>query len=198
MADPRLPEYRASDADREGIVEILREASVAGRLSHQEFTERMEAAYAAKTLAELTPLTRDLPATGTSAQPAPMPLSPVVRRKRRWVVHVLGGGDHRDLATDGDSFVWVAFMGGGNLDLRDANLPPRSRVTVTMTAVMGGGGVIVPENARVRFGGFAFMGGRENRADDRALPPDAPVVDVRMFAFMGGGTVRSRPPRSRH
>jgi hypothetical protein len=63
---------RASDSDREGIVEILREAYSEGRLDLGEFDERTTAAYAAKTWAQLRELTRDLPAgahVGLGLQP---------------------------------------------------------------------------------------------------------------------------------
>ena len=55
------PALRASDADRERIVEILRQHSVEGRLTSDEFEERMAAAYAAKTMGALAELTADLP-----------------------------------------------------------------------------------------------------------------------------------------
>jgi Domain of unknown function (DUF1707) len=52
---------RASDADREVVVGTLREAYTVGRLSMDEFDERMTAAYASKTWGELRELTADLP-----------------------------------------------------------------------------------------------------------------------------------------
>lgn len=55
------PSLRASDADRERIVEILRQHSVEGRLTSDEFEERMTAAYGAKTMGALAELTGDLP-----------------------------------------------------------------------------------------------------------------------------------------
>jgi hypothetical protein len=54
---------RASDADRERVVSELNEHVVAGRLSDEEFEERAERAYAARTTAELDALRRDLPVT---------------------------------------------------------------------------------------------------------------------------------------
>jgi hypothetical protein len=53
---------RASDADREKIVDRLRQAMNEGRLSLPEFDERLQQVYAAKTYGELTPLLSDLPA----------------------------------------------------------------------------------------------------------------------------------------
>ena len=58
-ADPRI---RASDDDRERAVTLLREHHAAGRLTVEEFNERMDKAYAAKTLGELDELMADLPA----------------------------------------------------------------------------------------------------------------------------------------
>ena len=52
---------RASDSDRESVVEILRQAYTDGRLDLGEFDERTTAAYASKTWADLRQLTSDLP-----------------------------------------------------------------------------------------------------------------------------------------
>jgi hypothetical protein len=52
---------RASDVDREAVVTTLREAYTAGRLTLDEFDERMTAAYASKTWGDLRGLTADLP-----------------------------------------------------------------------------------------------------------------------------------------
>jgi hypothetical protein len=52
---------RASDVDREAVVAILREAYTVGRLTLDEFDERVAAAYAGKTWGDLRGLTTDLP-----------------------------------------------------------------------------------------------------------------------------------------
>jgi Domain of unknown function (DUF1707) len=54
-------DVRASDADRESVVEQLQRALTQGRLTVSEFDERVQAAYAARTLGALADLTRDLP-----------------------------------------------------------------------------------------------------------------------------------------
>jgi hypothetical protein len=54
-------EVRASDDDREETVRQLQRGLTQGRLTVDEFDERVRAAYAARTLAELADLTRDLP-----------------------------------------------------------------------------------------------------------------------------------------
>ena len=58
-SDPRI---RASDADRDRTAALLREHHAAGRLTAEEFNERLDKAYAAKTLGELDELLADLPA----------------------------------------------------------------------------------------------------------------------------------------
>ena len=64
---------RASDSDREHVVEILRDAYSTGRLTMAEFDERTSTAFAARTWGELRTLTADLPqqAKLELAHPAP-------------------------------------------------------------------------------------------------------------------------------
>jgi hypothetical protein len=54
-------DMRASDRDRDCAAAALREAYTSGRLDAEEFHERLDAAYAAKTWGELRTLTADLP-----------------------------------------------------------------------------------------------------------------------------------------
>ena len=53
---------RASDTDREQLVDVLKGAFSEGRLTQDEYTARMEQAYSAKTYGELRALVGDLPA----------------------------------------------------------------------------------------------------------------------------------------
>ncbi len=70
------PGLRASDADREQVVDELEQHTIAGRLTTEEFEDRTERAYTAKTIGELDALHRDLPVVpgGTG----------VSYRQRRW------------------------------------------------------------------------------------------------------------------
>jgi hypothetical protein len=61
------PGVRASDEDRQRVVADLERHTAAGRLSLDEFTDRVGRAYAAATHGELAALTHDLPT------PAPVP-----------------------------------------------------------------------------------------------------------------------------
>lgn len=55
-----LPELRASDADRDRVIDVLRVAVGDGRLTAEEFEERLEATLSSRTLGELATLTADL------------------------------------------------------------------------------------------------------------------------------------------
>ena len=57
----RNPNLRASDADRDATADRLRQHHTDGRLDQDEFQERLERCFAAKTVGELAELTRDLP-----------------------------------------------------------------------------------------------------------------------------------------
>jgi hypothetical protein len=71
------PGHRASDAEREAVAERLRDAAAEGRLDPDELGDRVEAAYKAQTVAELEPLTADLPPL---PEPAPR-REPVLRNE---------------------------------------------------------------------------------------------------------------------
>ena len=65
------PDYRASDADREAVVRTLHDAFTGGLLTMEECDERVAAAYAARYVRELPPLTADLPPLAAPAPVAP-------------------------------------------------------------------------------------------------------------------------------
>ncbi|MER5829716.1 DUF1707 domain-containing protein [Streptomyces sp. NPDC002130] len=62
------PEVRASYADRDRTVDVLRLAAGDGRLTLEELDERLEVALSARTVGELAVLTADLPAAAGARQ----------------------------------------------------------------------------------------------------------------------------------
>jgi hypothetical protein len=60
---------RASDADREQVIDALKAAFVQGRLAQDEFDARVGQAFASRTYAELAAVTADIPAVPTGARP---------------------------------------------------------------------------------------------------------------------------------
>src|ERR1700742_1514265 len=88
---PAPRDLRASDSDRERVVAMLGEALADGRLSHEEYSERMPLALAARTLGDLAGLTGDLAAP--EHQPVQVDggqqvsaLFTTADRRGRWVV----------------------------------------------------------------------------------------------------------------
>ncbi|MFJ9558197.1 DUF1707 domain-containing protein [Nocardiopsis sp. NPDC101807] len=71
MAPNDMSRMRISDAERDQVSEVLREAAAEGRITLDELDERLNATYAAKTYADLEPLTSDLPSPGGAAAPLP-------------------------------------------------------------------------------------------------------------------------------
>ena len=78
-----------------------------------------------------------------------------------------------------------AIMGGGELDLRRATIPPGEEALVDVFSLMGGYKILVPDDWRIDSRVFAFMGGVE----DKTIPPTdalAPRLVVRGALIMGG------------
>ncbi len=184
---------RASDADRDRVAEVLREAFAEGRLDAVEHTERIEAAYNAKTLGELAPLLADLPqrintgtgTTGGSATPVSYgPSSKVMavfgeaKRAGRWIVEA--------------ETTAAAVFGEVTIDLREAGLSQRE-VVIIANAVFGQG-VIVRDEGTAVFG--SRKGADNSRSSPVPLTPDSPVVIVRGVALFGEVSVRY-PKQSR-
>src|SRR5262249_3126011 len=70
---------RASRADRERVIELLKVAFVQGRLTQDELDTRVGEAFASRTYADLADLTGDIPAGPAVAEPAGEPAGTPVR-----------------------------------------------------------------------------------------------------------------------
>ena len=184
---------RVSDADREQAAEVLREAAGQGRISMDELDERLELAYAAKTYADLTAVTRDLPQGGAALSPAagavPSRIGGTPRNK--FSIAILSGARRMGSWVLPSRYVAVAVMGGVELDLREARYS-EPEVTLHAYTLMGGIQITVPEDVEVDVSGFAFMGGFDHNASGPGVP-GAPRLKVIGFAMMGGVEVRRKP-----
>jgi hypothetical protein len=77
MTQPGYGNMRASDAERERAVDVLKAGFTEGRLTQDEYTDRVGQAHAARTFGDLAGLIRDLPAGPLgSLLPPPAPLPP--------------------------------------------------------------------------------------------------------------------------
>ncbi len=196
---------RASDADREKVAGLLRDAYAEGRLSPVEHDERLTEVYAATTYGELLPLLSDLPlAPGSFTVPGAgqvVSVSPGQDLARRDDDQVAVIDTTRVSEAQGGSFAFmsetkkhgriilppdssqVAVMGNVELDLSGAVLTS-VETTIQTYAIMGSVSIVVPEGVHVVVDVQAIMGNAVEppRSDP---PPGAPVMRIKGLAFMG-------------
>jgi class 3 adenylate cyclase len=189
---PEWPPLRISDAERERVVNRLKTACEEGRLTLDEFSERVAATYVARTEADLSVVVADLPPTTADLVPATTTTAPPGRRATRWTVGIMSGARQRGRYRLHGKTNAVAFWGGCELDLRSAEVEG-AEVEINAVAVMGGVDIVVPEGIAVELTGFAIFGGRNLRVKDVPVLAGSPVIRVRAFALMGGVTVKSKP-----
>src|SRR6202167_1041267 len=174
-AVPEPGNLRASDADRERVAEDLRAAAGDGRLTLEELDQRLDAVYAAKTYAELEPITHDLPRSGAAHVPAPasVPAGDPHRfsslPRSSAAVAILGGFSRKGDWVVPKEFSAFAFMGGGEIDMREARFEDSS-VTIHVVTIMGGIEITVPEDATVHINGIGIMGGFDHGASGGGQP----------------------------
>ncbi|MEU9481113.1 DUF1707 domain-containing protein [Streptomyces sp. NPDC048191] len=208
MTDDASPDLRASDADRERVADVLRDALTEGRLDMEEFEERLEAVYKARTYGELAPLTRDLPTAGAAAPPAPVSFTKAPVDSGGWAGRIVGGPgssagavavmsgfQRKGRWTVPKQFNCFAFWGGGEIDLREADFADRE-VEINCVAIMGGVQVVVPPGVEVVVRGIGIMGGFDHPRDDGPPEPGAPRVVVGGLAFWGGVDVTRKITRA--
>jgi hypothetical protein len=191
VAPTTPPDLRASDQERDAIVERIQVAFAEGRMDDAEFDARVRAALAARTHRELLSLTEDLPSQDrffaegdralAKALPKPGRLSLAyktsLRRGGRWRVP--------------EKFTAVSYKGGGTvLDLRAAELTS-AVTTIRVVAYKCHVQVIAPPGLRVEISGIGVS------TSDAAVPApvsvNAPVVHIRGLGYKGLVEVRSTP-----
>ncbi|WP_037608006.1 DUF1707 SHOCT-like domain-containing protein [Streptacidiphilus rugosus] len=191
-ADP-ADELRASDADRERVAEALRDAYAEGRLDAEEHSQRLDAAYAAKTMGELVPLTRDLPATGARATSAPASMqSPAggdyITPDSNELVAIFGGAQRKGRFRAGRRLSARAVFGGVEIDLTEAVFDGPELV-IECRAIFGGIDIKVPETVGLRGGGTGIFGGFDV-SESAGTDASGPVVTIRGKAIFGGVAAR--------
>jgi hypothetical protein len=182
------PQVRASDQERDAVLQRVQQAFAEGRLDDAEFDERMRAALGARTHAELDVLLSDLPAASAPASPAvagPQPgkfamaYKGSIRRAGRWRVP--------------ERYTTVVYKGGGTLDLRVAELTGPV-ITMRVVAYKSTVTILVPPGVRAEITGFGIVQGGVDEDPGYRLPADAPVIHVRALAYKGTVEVATRPP----
>lgn len=171
-----VPEERVSDAERDQAVAWLQAHLLSGRLTLQEFSDRVEEAYTARVRADLDRVRAGLPSTEELALRSQRHatrltgalFAHVVKRGRlklrRWTV---AGGALCDI----------------DLDLRKAEMRDQ-RTTLTVLVGFGNVDVYVPENVNVTVSGLAVGGHRREWGEDLGRP-HSPELSVRAISVFG-------------
>ena len=154
-------QLRVSDEDRHKVAEILREAAGDGRIDLEELDERLEQTYAAKTYADLVPITIDLPAHN---QQRPVAKNPVPKREvlpattsHNSSIAVMGECKRQGAWLVPAEHTAFTMMGSVTLDLRAATFAERD-ITITANAIMGEVNVIVDAGTHVVVSGVPGHG----------------------------------------
>jgi hypothetical protein len=194
-----------SDLDYIGISKIARQ-KVIDRLKHSyakdyleqaDFEKRVSIALSTQKRSELNALVEDVPEIPESERgeqnPAPSRTGPFVAR-----------GD----VEDSDTFVCIfsgvkrkgawhppkrlkvfAMLGGADLDFTDAFIPEEG-IEIVCYTFLGGATLRLPAGVNVKTGGFAFMGGFDNKSSGEAYP-GMPTIRIRGFSFLGGVEIKA-------
>ncbi|MET7618342.1 DUF1707 domain-containing protein [Streptomyces sp. NPDC005408] len=195
-AEPAEPgdAIRASDADRDRIADILRDALAEGRLDAEEHSERIDAVYRAKTVGELEPLVRDLPATGKSADSPAYTYGPdEPDGPGENLIAVFSSSTRKGRWRVGRRTNVFSLFGSIEIDLTEALFGQRLTV-INATSIFGNVEIRVPENISLRGSGTGFFGNFDVLTLE-AADPEAPVVVVNGYSVFGN--VEAKPKRGR-
>jgi hypothetical protein len=186
-------ELRASHADRDQAVELLRVAAGDGRLSPEELDDRLERALTARTYAELAVLTADLPAAPGAAVVPPGADAASVTPKDLVRIHVHGSSARRDGRWVVPKELDVKAKGGSvTLDFTEAVI---TQPLLRITAEVRGGvlrlitrpGIVVDADDMSLHGGSVKL--------PEPPGPDVPVqLRVEIAGSVHGAGITAGPP----
>lgn len=175
----------ASDAERDRSVRQLREAVGDGRLTLEEFSERVDLVQSARTDQELARLTGDLPAAPVDA-PTPTAAS---EQHRAFCSHLTRGGRWSLPARSS----WRSVFSTIDLDVRQARLAGQE-TTLEVYNLFGTVTVIVPEGIEVIVRGGGLFASQKVESPQRAPVAGAPRLIIECRGTGGTLYVRNQPP----
>ena len=186
-------ELRASHADRDQVVELLRVAAGDGRLSAEELDDRLERALTTRTYAELAALTADLPATPGAAVVPPGASAVSATPKDLVRIHVHGSGVRRDGPWVVPKELDVKVRGGGvTLDFTEAVITqPLLRITAE---VRGGGLRLITRPGIVVDAGDMSVHGGSVTLPEPPGPGVAVQLRIEIAGSVRGAGITAGPP----
>ena len=185
-AGPAGSPMRASDADRDRTIEVLAAASAEGRLSPEEYSERSEAALAARTLGDLAGLTGDLPAGPAADVPASGSRGDLAARPEK-ITAVLGNESRKGHWVVPPRLTVRSVLGDCHLEMQEATIGQQV-TTVDVTARFGAVTIFVPDGTDVRLTGRAVFSAKSS--DLPSPRRGAPVLVVHCDLFCSAVNVR--------
>ena len=169
-----------TDAERETAAERLVDAAGDGRLTLEEFSDRVGAVWGAGTTEQLALTTADIeaapPVGSTRTMGRVVSIMGDQTRSGRWRLPARVRG-------------WC-LMGDIHLDLRSV-VCSEPEVDIRTWTLMGDVEVVVPDGVEVELGGFDVMGDRELRLAPVPRVPGTPLIRVRCYTLMGDVKIRS-------
>jgi Domain of unknown function (DUF1707) len=181
-------ELRASHADRDRVVEVLRVAAGDGRLTAPELDERLEAALTARTLGELAALTADLPASSVS------PIAPVPQAKDLVTIECHSSSAQRDGAWVVPQRMDVRVTSGSvRLDFRSAVI---TKPVLHLDAdVKSGHLLLVTRPGVVVDADDVAVSSGQVKVQVHDEPNVPTVLRIQVTGRVMSGTLKARPPR---
>ncbi|MBB3725293.1 DUF1707 SHOCT-like domain-containing protein [Nonomuraea dietziae] len=196
MTDHR--EVRASDHDRDRVAEVLRVAVGEGRITLEEFNERVDRTYSARTLGELDEVVADLPGPGALSEPTRATPLPVPVGGDTLLLHTTSGrvGQVGRWSVPPYLSAKAGRWGKVRIDFTSADCPHREvLLDIEITSWFGDIVVVVPRGWVVRDEEVVrrWMGAVYNRPPV-PLAPDG--VTVRLTGYVQTGDVWVRYRRA--
>ncbi|WP_151952459.1 DUF1707 domain-containing protein [Brevibacterium sp. Marseille-P9724] len=208
--DQHQHRIRASDRDRDDVLQVISNAHVAGRLSPEDLDERQNAILACIYLHELLPIIHDIPEgreiesrirEETNA-PKPGGTSSAVQPKNAVVparpgdgptvtdIAVLGGSS-KSIAANTPQVTSFALMGGSDLYLSEV-CGPGAEITIFSMNTMGGSDIYVPAGVRIIDHSVNILGGNDIKPNAFGDGSNGTLI-IKGFNLMGGNDVHLDP-----
>lgn len=182
----------ATDTDRQAGADVLQRACGDGRLTLEEFSDRVGAVWAADRTDEIAAVVGDLG----------RPAAPLVGSSRtvRRVVNVIGEQRLRGRWRLPARLRVVNVIGEVDVDLREVVVGealPDNAVDIRVFSLVGEVSVTVPEGVEVEVSGIVLIGARDIRLEPVPRVPGTPLIRLHLFGLVGEVAVRSRPAEHR-
>lgn len=202
-------QIRASDTERQRVVATLQAACVEGRLTLDEYGQRVETALAARTRDQLEPLLADLPVETGAVDPrvaAPgsgtgrsstISRRPASNAQVATTIAVLGSAQRSGFWRLAEESRVLAVLGNCKVDLRSARISAAVS-TIDIASVLSSVEVIVPAGVEVELEVHALLGARDMRLAGTAPAIGAPLIRITGRVLLGALNVRDAAASQAH